>query len=144
MILYGFAPERKKALENARFTGSSRALSTLRFMKLHSHLFCNFSDYIPAWNATFLLISYVFSFIFKIFAKICSCRSPAFPQIFIWGTEIFLLITISLLCPQFGGFRFRIWGGGEGSSPKCHTILGITLHKILHTKATPLFLYNNN
>ena len=37
MILYGFAPERKKALENARFTGSSRALSTLRFMKLHSH-----------------------------------------------------------------------------------------------------------
>ena len=114
MILYELAPERKKALENARFTGSSRALSTLRFMKLHSHLFCNFSDYIPAWNATFLLISYVFSFIFKIFAKICSCRSPAFPQIFIWGTEIFLLITISLLCPQFGGFRFRIWGGGGG------------------------------
>ena len=42
MIHYGFAPERKKTLENARFTGSSRALSTLRFMKLHSHLFSNF------------------------------------------------------------------------------------------------------
>ena len=42
MILYGFAPERKKALENARFSGFSRALSTLRSMKLHIHLSCNF------------------------------------------------------------------------------------------------------
>ena len=37
MILYGFAPERKKALENARFTGFSRALRTFGFRKLHSH-----------------------------------------------------------------------------------------------------------
>ena len=42
MILYGFAPERKKALENARFTGFSRALRTFGFRKLHSHLFCYF------------------------------------------------------------------------------------------------------
>ena len=42
MILYGFAPKRKKALENARFTGFSRALRTFGFRKLHSHLFCNF------------------------------------------------------------------------------------------------------
>src|SRR5699024_6978462 len=42
MILYGFAPERKKALENARFTGFSRASITFGFRKLHSHLFCNF------------------------------------------------------------------------------------------------------
>ena len=37
MILYGFAPERKKALENARFTGFSRASSTFDFKRLHSH-----------------------------------------------------------------------------------------------------------
>ena len=37
MKLYGFAPERKKALENARFTGFSRASSTFGFRKLHSH-----------------------------------------------------------------------------------------------------------
>ena len=37
MILYGFAPERKKALENARFTEFSRASSTFGFRKLHSH-----------------------------------------------------------------------------------------------------------
>ena len=42
MILYGFAPERKKALENARFTGFPRASSTFSLRKLHSHLFCNF------------------------------------------------------------------------------------------------------
>ena len=37
MILYGFAPERKKALENTRFTGFSRASSTFGSRKLHSH-----------------------------------------------------------------------------------------------------------
>lgn len=37
MILYGFAPERKKALENTRFTGFSRASSTFCSRKLHSH-----------------------------------------------------------------------------------------------------------
>src|SRR5699024_6997773 len=34
--------ERKKALENSRFTGFSRASSTFSFRKLHSHLFCDF------------------------------------------------------------------------------------------------------
>lgn len=47
MILYGFAPERKKTLENARFTGFSRALRTFGFRKLHSHLLCEVS----LWNA---------------------------------------------------------------------------------------------
>ena len=37
MILCGFAAERKKALENARFTGFSRASSTFGSGKLHSH-----------------------------------------------------------------------------------------------------------
>ena len=46
MIHYGFAPERKKALENAHFTGFSRASSTFYFRKLHSHLLCEVS----LWN----------------------------------------------------------------------------------------------